>query len=129
MKIIIKGTNLELTPSIYHNIETKIGGLNKFVKRIDPELVEARVEVGKITRGQKRGEIFRAEVNLNLNGQILRAEETGESLTAAIDLVKDEMAKEIKSLKDKQMTRYKRGARSLKKMMRINPLARFRKDK
>jgi ribosomal subunit interface protein len=127
MKIIIKGTNIKLSPSIYQNIESKIGGLNRFVKRIDPELVEARVEVGKITRGQRQGEIFRAEVNLNLNGRLLRGEETGESLLAAIDLVKDELAGEIKSLKDKEMTKYKRGARSIKKNLRINPLARFRK--
>lgn len=127
MKIIIKGTNIKLSPSIYQNIESKIGGLNRFVKRIDPEAVEARVEVGKITRGQRQGEIFRAEVNLNLNGRVLRSEETGESLLAAIDLVKDELAGEIKTLKDKEMTKYKRGARSLKKKMNISSLARFKK--
>lgn len=127
MKIIIKATNITLSPSIHQNIENKIGSLEKFVKKIDSDLVEARVEVGKITRGQKQGEIFRAEVNLNLNGQLLRAEETSESLAAAVDLVKDELAKEIKSLKDKKMTNYKRGARSWKKMWQINPLARFRK--
>ncbi|MFC1700652.1 ribosome hibernation-promoting factor, HPF/YfiA family [Patescibacteria group bacterium] len=129
MKINIKGTNIKLTTSIYQNIEDKIGGLKRFVKRIDPELIEARVEVGKITRKQRQGEIFRAEVNLNLNGQFLRAEETGESLIETIDLVKDKLAGEIKSLKDKRMTAYKRGARSIKKMYQINPLARFRKDK
>lgn len=127
MKITIKATNITMSPSIYQNIENKIGSLEKFMKKMDQDLIEARVEVGKITRGQKQGEIFRAEVNLNLNGQLLRAEETGESLAAAIDLVKDELAKEIKSLKDKRMTSYKRGARSWKKMWQINPLARFRK--
>lgn len=127
MKIIIKATNITLSPSIYQNVENKIGSLERFVKKIDPELVEARVEVGKITRGQKQGEIFRAEVNLDLNGRLLRAEKTGESLAAAVDLVKDELAKEIKSFKDKRITTFKRGARSWKKMWQINPLARFRK--
>jgi len=129
MNIIIKGTNIKLSPSIYQNIEKKIGGLNRFVKKIDPELVEARVDVGKITRGQRQGEIFRAEVNLNINGRFLRADETSETLLAAIDLVKDKLANEIKTTKDKEVTKYKRGARSLKKSWQVNPLARFRKKK
>ena len=129
MKIIIKSSDIKLSPSIYQNIESKIGRLNRFVKKVDPELVEARVDVGKITRGQRQGEIFRAEVNLNIDGRFLRAEETGETLLAAIDLVKDKLADEIKSTKDKEMTKYIRGARSIKKSWQINPLARFRKKK
>lgn len=129
MNIIIKSADIKLSPSIYQNIEKKIGGLNRFVKKIDPELVEARVDIGKITHGQRQGEIFRAEVNLNIDGKFFRAEETSETLLAAIDLVKDKLADEIKSTKDKEMTKYKRGARSLKKSWQINPLARFRKKK
>lgn len=129
MKIIIKGTNIKLSPSIYQNIEDKIGGIKRFVKRVDPELVEARVEVGKITRGQRQGEVFRAEVNLNLNGRIFRAEETGQSLMEAVDLVKDELTKEITSFKDKEFTKFKRGARTWKKSWQINPMARFRRPR
>jgi ribosomal subunit interface protein len=129
MKIIIKATNIQLSPSINQYIEEKIGGLEKFLKSFNPELVEARVEVGKVTRGQRRGDIFRAEVNLIIEGQLIRVKETEESLTAAIDLVKDELQREIKQHKDKRMTKYIRGARSWKKFWRISPLARFRASK
>jgi len=126
MKIIIKGTNIKLSPSITQYIEEKIGGLKKFLKKFNPELIEARVEVGKITRGQRQGDIFRAEVNLNINGKFLRATKTEESLSAAIDLVKDDLAHQIKDYKDKRITQFIRGARSWKKFWRISPLARFR---
>jgi putative sigma-54 modulation protein len=129
MKIIVKATQIELSPSINQYILEKIGSLEKFLKKFNPELVEARVEVGRITRGQKQGEIYRAEVNLTLNGHLLRAEQTEESLTAAIDLVRDELANEIKSYKEKQLTKFVRGARSWKKFWRIHPLARFRDSK
>ena len=127
MKIIIKATNIKLSPSLYNYIEEKIGGLEKFLKRFNPDLTEARVEVGKITRGQRQGDIFRAEVNLNLNGHLLRVEKTEESLLAAIDLVRDEIAEEIKKYKNKKLTIFVRGARSWRKFWSINPLARFRK--
>lgn len=129
MKIITKGTNIKLSPSINQYIEEKIGGLEKFLKKFNPELIEARVEVGKITRGQRQGDIFRAEINLSINGQLFRAEKTEESLMAAIDLVKDELAREIRKYKDKQATVFVRGARSWKKFWRLSPLARFRASK
>jgi len=126
MKIIIKTTNIQLSASISQYLKEKIGGLEKFLKNFNPELVEARVEIGKTTRGQKQGEIFRAEVNLSLNGKLLRASQVEESLYAAIDLVKDELAKGIKHYKEKEATKFVRGARSWKKFWQINPLARFR---
>ncbi len=129
MKIIIKTTNIELSPSINQYIEEKIGGLERFLKGFDPNLVEARVEVGRITRGQRHGEIYRAEVNLSFDGNFIRAEETEESLQAAIDLVKDYLQREIRQQKNKKMTKFMRGARSWKKFWRISPLARFRKPK
>ncbi|MFH1461258.1 MAG: ribosome-associated translation inhibitor RaiA [Patescibacteria group bacterium] len=129
MKIIIKATNIQPSPSINQYIEEKIGGLEKFLKNIDPELIMAEIEVGKITQGQRQGEIFRAEVNLSIGGQLLRSEETGESLQAAIDLIKDELQREIRRHKEKQQTQFIRGARSWKKFWRISPLARFKKSK
>lgn len=129
MKIIIKGTNLELSPNISQYLEEKIGGLEKFLQHFNPELIEARVEIGKIARGQRQGDIFRAEVNLSVDGRLLRVEETAESLTAAIDLARDELAREIKTYKEKKWTKFVRGARSWKKFWQINPFARFRDSK
>jgi len=129
MRIIIKGTNIKLSPSINQYIEEKIGGLEKFLKSFNPELIEARVEVGKITRGQRQGDIFKAEVNLSINGRLIRVEKTEESLMAAIDLAKDELRREVRQYKDKKLTMSIRGARSWKKFWRLSPLSRFRTSK
>ena len=85
MKIIIKATNTKLSPSITQYIEEKIGGLDRFLGDHNQELVNAQVEVAKTTRDQRHGEIFKAEVNLSIEGRLIRAEETAESLMAAIE--------------------------------------------
>lgn len=129
MKIIIKASNMELTPSIKEYIEDKIGGLKKFLKSFDDETVEAKIEVGMITRGQRQGDIFKAEVNLCVGGSLLRSEETQADLHAAIDLAKDDLADQIKDFKDKQQTKFMRGARSWKKFWQCSPMARFRSSR
>lgn len=111
MRIFIKGTSFSLTPAIEDYIQKKIGGLEKYLKRLDGPAVETRVEVGKITEHHKKGDIFRAEVNLTLPGALLRAEEKSHNLYAAIDFVHDEIKRQIISFKDKKITRYFKGAR------------------
>lgn len=127
MKFLIQGTGVELTPSIKQYIEEKIGSLNKFLKRFDQDIISAQVEVGKIKSNQRHGEVFRAEVNLSIGGDLLRAENTAESIQAAIDFVKDDLSDKIKSYKEKKETKAVRGARSWKKFWQISPLARFKK--
>ncbi|MBU2579441.1 ribosome-associated translation inhibitor RaiA [Patescibacteria group bacterium] len=129
MKIIIKTKDVDISQSVNQYIEEKIGGLEKLLGKFDPETVEARVEVGRIKKGQRQGEIFRAEVNLNLGGKLLRAEETGHSLHAAVDLVKDELRRKIRQYTHKKETKEIRGARSWKKFWQFNPMARFRSSK
>lgn len=149
MKIILKATDVKLTPEIKDYIEEKIGGLEKFLPRtfsedktypqniitrkkvrgLPTKLAEARIDVGRITRGQKQGNVFRAEVNLKIDGQLFRAEQQEEDLLAAIDVVKDELKREIYHFKDKKMTLFRRGARAWKKQWSITSPARFKKSK
>jgi len=129
MKIIIKAINIELTPAIKEYTQKKIGSLAKYLKNFNPELTKAEVELGKTTFHHRQGEVFKAEVNLNLEGKLLRAEEVGESLLAAIDLVRDALVDNIKHYKEKKLTKFIRGARSWKKFWQISYLARFRPSK
>jgi len=118
MKIIVKTTNIDMSPSISDYIEEKIGGLDKFLEKFDQNLIRANVEVGKIS-DQRHGDIFRAEVNLSIGGHLIRVEQTEGSLMAAIDLVKDELSREIRQYKNKKETKEIRGARSWKKFWRM----------
>ncbi|MFA5188960.1 MAG: ribosome-associated translation inhibitor RaiA [Patescibacteria group bacterium] len=98
MQIDIKGTNMELTQAIKAYIDEKIGGLEKFFDQI----LEARVEVGLTTKHHQKGNIFRAEVNLEVpRKHILRAEAEKEDLYMAINQVKDELQAQIKKYKEK----------------------------
>ncbi len=129
MKITVKGTNIKLTPRIYNSINEKIGTLDKFIEDIDPNLISAEVEVGITTRHHQQGDIYRAEVNLDVSGTLLRAEAERESLDLAITEVKDELQRQLKKYKNKQSAKQKREARLLKRLFRFSPLARFKRKK
>ncbi|KKR49122.1 MAG: Ribosomal subunit interface protein [Candidatus Magasanikbacteria bacterium GW2011_GWC2_40_17] len=111
MQITIKATGIELTQAITNYVNEKIGGLEKYLKRLDQGSVEARVEVGKITKHHNKGDIFRAEINLTVPGKVLRAEEENSNLYAAIDLMHDEIKRQIVSFKEKGIEKNVRQAR------------------
>jgi putative sigma-54 modulation protein len=119
MNITIKGTNIELTPAIRDYVEKKVGNLEKFIsKHGDNALVE--VEVGKTTQHHQKGDIFRAEINLSLAGNAyqFRADAETTDLYAAIDLAHDEMEVELNRFKGKRESRYRRGAKTLKNLIK-----------
>jgi putative sigma-54 modulation protein len=102
MNIIIKGTDLELTPSLKSYVESKFSPLSRFIKKFDLEgAAELRVEVARTTRHHKHGEVFRAEANLTLPGTMLRADESDSDARAAIDAVKNKLRIEIEKYKTK----------------------------
>jgi putative sigma-54 modulation protein len=101
MKIIIKATNLELTGPLQVYIEDKIGGLDKFLQSFEGDNLQVRVEVGRLTRHHQHGEVYHVDANLDLPGKVLRAEEDGEDVRAAIDAVKGKLRREIEKYKTK----------------------------
>lgn len=104
MKIIIKATNFDLTPSIESAVQEKLGALGKFIPQ-NTEPVEMRVEVGLPSHKHQSGDIFRTEVNLRIHSDILRAEAFGEDLLASINQVKDNMQRLIEKYKGKHPDR------------------------
>jgi putative sigma-54 modulation protein len=117
MQIKIKGTNIELTPAITDYVNKRVESLNKFVDSHD-ESVLAYVEVGKTTHHHKNGDFFRAEINLHIRGKDLYAASEQADLYAAIDDVKEEMARELKSAREKKITLVRRGGAKLKALIR-----------
>ncbi|MCX6779357.1 MAG: ribosome-associated translation inhibitor RaiA [Candidatus Magasanikbacteria bacterium] len=111
MQLSIKATGIELTQAISDYVNEKIGGLEKYLKRMDNGAVEAKVEVGRSTLHHNKGKIFRAEINLTIPGGLLRAEESSEDLYTSIDLVHDEMKRQIVSYKEKKIEKTVRKAR------------------
>ncbi|PIR98690.1 MAG: ribosomal subunit interface protein [Candidatus Colwellbacteria bacterium CG10_big_fil_rev_8_21_14_0_10_41_28] len=101
MKIDIKSKDIELTEPLREYVDNKIGGLDKYLKRFDPSLVRADVEVSRLTKHHKTGDVFYAEVNLELPGGFLRATHKDKDIRMAIDKVRDVLQREIRKHKDK----------------------------
>lgn len=102
MKITIKATNIELTSALRSHIEEKIGSLQHFIEKYELEGErEVFVEVGRTSAHHHKGDVFRAEVTLELPGAGLRAEETNADLYAAVLRAKDVLKIEIQKYKDR----------------------------
>ena len=102
MKINIKATNLELTPALSQYVEEKIGSLSKFLKNYEIEAeVNVHVEVARSTRHHHSGNVFKAEVNLELPKKILQSVAEKEDIRIAINKTRDELRQEIKKYNQK----------------------------
>lgn len=115
MIINIKATNIDLTPSIEKYVNKKLNGLERFVK--DGE-ISAYVEVGKTTNHHKQGDLYKAEINLSLDGKKFFTDSEKEDLYSAIDEAENDIIRRITYKKDKDKTLFKRGAMSVKKMLK-----------
>ena len=89
-------------------------------KLIDPNdtSVSCQVELSKTTNHHKAGDIFRAEINLQKDGKQFRAVSEQETIMSAMDEAKDEILRELKSYKSKQMTMMRRGGAAIKDMVK-----------
>lgn len=93
MEIKIKAVKMELTPALEIAVNEKFGNLEKYFDNI----IGCEVEIGKTTNHHHKGDVFRAEVNLEVPRKMLRAEaETDDlykSMTEAKDKIKMELVK------------------------------------
>ena len=76
MRILIKATNIELTPEIKEYTAEKINSLDKYFNNI----IEAKVEIGINSARHQKGEIFFCEVNIAVPNRLLRVKKTEKKL-------------------------------------------------
>jgi ribosomal subunit interface protein len=117
MKINTKATGITLTPSISEYIGKKINLLEKFFQEQAGEAL-INVEVGRTTKHHKSGDIFRAEIRINYNGQEYYSVAEAEDLYAAIDEVKDEIVHELTSRRKKAFRLMRRGGAKIKYILK-----------
>jgi putative sigma-54 modulation protein len=118
MNLNIKTTNISLTPETKNYLEKKLMMIDKLV-HLDQDNVFIYAELGKTTRHHRAGDIFRAEVNMQIGGKKIYVEAEEESLYAAIDKLKDELEEKLKSDKDKKTSLLRRGGRQVKNVLRF----------
>ncbi|OHB20213.1 MAG: ribosomal subunit interface protein [Parcubacteria group bacterium RIFCSPLOWO2_01_FULL_48_18] len=108
MVIKLKGTQLELTPAIEQYVRQKLDSVRRLIVRIDASNVaEADVEIERTTRHHRRGLVYRAEINLALPKELLRAEALSEDIRLAVNEATEELRRQIKKYKAKLETQFR----------------------
>ena len=120
MQINLQGKNIELTEAIKDYVLKRVTNLEKLLAGIEKEKGEARVnfEVVKTTNHHKAGVIFHASCMISIDGKKFFGESDHEDLYSAIDEVKETLFNDIQKNKDRQQTLFRRGAMSVKKMLK-----------
>ncbi len=96
MRTNIKYTGLDSTLAMQTYIEEAMAVLEKFLEKTDGDSVIAQVELARDTNHHKKGDVYSAECNLEVNGKLLRAACEGSDPRVCIDDVVDRMKAEIK---------------------------------
>ena len=120
MKINLQGKNIEITEAINDYVIKKVTNLGKVFSEIEEAGGEVlvRFNISKTTNHHKAGDVFEADTTTSINGKDFHFTSTKEDLYQAIDEVKESLYEEIRRNKDRKQTIFKRGAASVKKMMK-----------
>lgn len=98
MKYSLKATNLDITDALRNHIDDKLNGLDKYYDRV----IQARIEIGIPSKHHHKGEIFKAEANIQVPGDVLRVETSHEDQYAAIDSLARMVKQVLIKHKDKE---------------------------
>lgn len=114
--INFKGTNTDVNENLKDLTTKKLSTLDKFVADA-PAICD--VEFEKITNHHQSGDIYRMEINLEINGKLYRSEATTDSFEKSVDEAKADLSHELQTEKGRRDTLVKRGARRVKELMRM----------
>lgn len=116
MRIHFKGTNYELSPQMTRFAEKKIKTLKKHAGNQD-SVAQAFINLTKLGT-QNTGKVWRAELNLDINGKRYNATETADTLESAIEAVASEVGRELESTRKRERDLVRRGGSVIKSLMR-----------
>ena len=91
---------MEMTEAIKSYVEEKLLSLEKLTVDFRPE-PEVSLEIGKTSEHHAKGPFFFAEANLTVPGVVLRARTEAEDLYEAVDLMKDDLRRQVVDFKDR----------------------------
>ena len=118
MHIDFKAPTLELTDDVRTYAEEKVAALEKLLQHVDEESKRVEIELAKTVQ-QQSGDIFRADFTIHAGGERTHAVGHGETILAAIDEAKDELARRLRRSQTKRLDLVRRGGAKIKKMLRF----------
>ena len=116
MNINIKTSTITLTEAISDYVEKRMAPIKKFLE--DDTTAQCDLELAKTTNHHKHGDIFKAEIHIVGKDKNIYASVEKEDLYVAIDLVKDEVLRKLKSSKDKSQSLLRRGGAQVKNIIK-----------
>ncbi len=120
MQINLQSKGIEITGAIKDYVVKRVTNLEKLLLKMEQAGGEAMVsfEVSKNTNLHKAGSVFHADCRIQVKGEEFYGSADEEDLYASIDVVKENLFREISKNKDRKQTLFKRGAASVKKMLK-----------
>ena len=107
MYIHVNGRNIEITEAIKAYVKEKIGKAAAHYHQIQGIDVVLTVIKNPAASGKHI-----AEVSCKTNSGVIHCEEAGDSMYASIDLLADKLARQIKKMKDKNLSSDKASIRT-----------------
>ena len=117
MQIHFKGTNYELPANITALARKKVEGLAKYIGD-NKENARAYVDLGKETEAHQNGNIWRADINFDVDGNRFYAKALEDTIEKAIDKSVNEVARELKTARRRQQSLVRKGGGIIKSLMR-----------
>jgi putative sigma-54 modulation protein len=96
-QMVVKGKNIEVTEPLHDYVEKKLGKLDKHLDKITATTVELSTEPHK-SNSQRQV----VQVTMQVNGQILRAENADADMYAAVDGVVEKLERSMERYKSKR---------------------------
>ncbi|MDD4531617.1 MAG: ribosome-associated translation inhibitor RaiA [Candidatus Pacebacteria bacterium] len=106
MKIRIKATEIEMTPYLKDMIKEKLAEISKHLR--GKRAIIAEIELGVTSRHHQKGDIYRAEMQIEIPGRLFRAVSEKEDFRSALTDAKNEIEKQIRRHKDKKVAEKRR---------------------
>ncbi|MFT5179852.1 MAG: putative sigma-54 modulation protein [Candidatus Paceibacteria bacterium] len=118
INIIIKTKNFDLTPSLRDHVNNKVGSLERFINLNKSQEAIAEVDIGIRSKRHRKGNKYRAELNLTCDGNTLRSVKKCEDIFQAIDECCSDMGRNVTKNKSKKISRIMRGAQRAKELFK-----------
>lgn len=105
MKINIRTREIDLTDAIRAYAEKKMLALVKFF----PNITLVEVELSKLSKHHKKGDVFSAKITLTVPNKVYRVEEVEPVLYKAIDKAKDDLKRSLTRMRSKSRDMSRQG--------------------
>ncbi len=103
MQIHFKGTNYDLPANITELARKKVESLAKYIGD-KKESARAYVDLGKETEAHQNGNIWRTDINFDVEGSRFYAKAVEDSIEKAIDRSVSELARELQTARKRQQS-------------------------